>query len=181
MHTVIYTEQLVLTQVEKLDVGFLSYCLSSSEARGPFLSATPIEPWRVEKKRLSGAYWNDDSKTFIIKLKKAQTRIGIFHYWIKPNDRSTAMYAVQIAVAEQRNLGYGTEVQLAAIKSLFRIPSIENIEVYTDMNNLAEVRCLEKLGFRYCESKTYLDMNIERTGNLYRLTRTDRQKMESFL
>ena len=181
MYTAIYTERLVLAQVEKLDVGFLAYCLSAPEARGSFLSAAPVEPQIVEKKRLSGAYWNDDSKTFIIKLKTDQTRIGIFHFWIKPDDRSTVMYTIQIAVEDHRNLGYGTEVQRAAIKSLFRIQSIENIEVYTDINNRAEVRCVEKLGFRYCESKPYLDMDVERTGNLYRLTREDQLKIESFL
>ena len=177
----IYTERLILAQVEKLDLGFLSYCLSAPDAHGSFLSPTVVTPAVVEKRFLSGAYWNDDSKTFIVKLKRDRTRIGMFHFWVKPDDLSTAMYTIQIAVPEHRNLGYGTEVQLAAVNALFHQTHIETIEVYTDMNNMAEVRSLEKLGFRYCESKNYLDMDVERTGNLYRLTRGEYLQMESLL
>jgi RimJ/RimL family protein N-acetyltransferase len=181
MQPTVYTERLLLTRVEKIDVGFLFFCLSSPEAHGAFLSAAVVEPEVVEKRLLSGAYWNDDSKTFIVKLKKDLTRIGMFHFWVKPDDRSTAMYTIQIAVMEHRNFGYGTEVQLAAVDALFHQTSLENVEVYTDMNNIAEVRCLEKLGFKYCDSKTYRDMDVERTGNLYRLTREEYLQMRSLL
>ena len=179
MQPAIYTHRLVLTRVEKLDLGFLSYCLSSEEAHGAFLSTAAVEPEVVKERFRSGAYWNDDSKTFIVKLKEDQTRLGLFHFWTKADDRSTVRYTIQIAATDHRNLGYGTEAQHAAINALFRQTSIENVEVYTDMNNAAEVRSLEKLGFRYCESKPYFDVDIERTGNLYRLTRAEFLQAES--
>ena len=178
MRSVIYSERLILMQMEKLDVGFLSYCLSDPDAHGAFLSTAAVDPKTVESRFLSGAYWNDESKLYIVKLKDEQTRIGMFHVWAKPAHRATAMYTIQIAVVEHRNLGYGTEVQLAAVNAVFHDAQFDAVEVYTDINNLAEIRCLEKLGFRYCESKPYTDMNVERTGNLYRLTREEYLQME---
>jgi RimJ/RimL family protein N-acetyltransferase len=181
MQPVLYTNRLILSRVDKLDLGFLSYCLNAPEAHGAFLSTTSIDPKEIEERFVRGAYWNEDSRTFIIKLKQNRIRIGMFHYWTKPNDRLTARYTIQIAVSEHRNLGYGTEAQLAFINALFLQTHLMNVEVYTDMSNKAEVRCLDKLGFRHCDTKTYMDMEVERTGNLYRLTRDEYRQMGALL
>jgi RimJ/RimL family protein N-acetyltransferase len=42
--------------------------------------------------------------------------------------------------------------------------------MHTDINNSAQQRCLQKLGFEHIESLIYDDQQKKRTGHLFRLT-----------
>jgi len=53
---------------------------------------------------------------------------------------------------------------------LFSHKKIKNIEMYTDINNNGQQRCLRKLGFELAKSLTYEDQQVQRTGYLFRLT-----------
>jgi RimJ/RimL family protein N-acetyltransferase len=78
--------------------------------------------------------------------------------------------ALKVALPEERGKGYGTEIQkflIIYILDRLRVPAIE---MYTDINNKAQQRCLDKLGFELIESLTYDDLHKKRIGHLYRLT-----------
>jgi RimJ/RimL family protein N-acetyltransferase len=155
--------------------------MNDAEAHGRFLSTSHLSQQEIAHRVRNGTFWNDDSKTFIIKLKRDLTRIGVIHYWFRPEDRQVATYSVQIALPEQRNLGYGTEAQLSVIQMLFTQSRINAVEIYTDTENLPERRVLEKLGFRIRQTETYRDLDIERTGHLFCLHRDVYNKMGTFL
>ena len=181
MQSRIVTERLVLSRLEEMDVSFLAFCINDADAHGSFLSSRRLTKEEIIERFNLGAYWNDDSKTYIIKLRNDRTRIGIIHYWLKPDDHQIATYAVQIALSTQRNLGYGTEAQLAMTRMLFTQSRIKAIEIYTDMQNLPEIRVLEKLGFALQQTETYTDLDIERTGHLFQLRRDVFANLQDFL
>lgn len=181
MQPKIFTNRLILSKCEEMDVAFLAFCMNDTDAHGQFLSSNRLSQAEIAHRVKNNAYWNDDSKTFIVRLKNDLTRIGIIHYWLKPEDRQIATYSVQIALPGQRNLGYGTEAQLAVINLLFTQSRINEVEIYTDTQNLAEAHILEKLGFRIRQTKTYQDLDIERTGHLFYLRRDIYETLGEFL
>lgn len=77
--------------------------------------------------------------------------------------------ALKVADITERNKGYGTEAQKFLMIYLFDRIGIKKVEMYTDINNLPQQRCLKKLGFDLVESLNYDDQKLLRTGNLYRL------------
>ena len=79
------------------------------------------------------------------------------------------MMAVKIADPVQRCKGYGTEAQKYVIIHLFAKEKVESIEMYTDINNRPQQRCLAKLGFSLIESLGYDDHQVQRVGHLFRL------------
>jgi RimJ/RimL family protein N-acetyltransferase len=46
---------------------------------------------------------------------------------------------------------------------------LAEVEMYTDINNKAQQRCLQKLGFQLVQSLGYDDHQVHRLGHLYRL------------
>jgi RimJ/RimL family protein N-acetyltransferase len=77
--------------------------------------------------------------------------------------------ALKISEFEMRNKGYGTEAQKYAIMQLFTRMKLQRVEMYTDINNRAQQRCLHKLGFELIESLHYDDHRVQRVGHLYRI------------
>ena len=181
MQPKIFTQRLVLSKVKEMDIPFLAYCLNEDEAHGRFLSSNKLLETEVAHRVRTGAYWNEDSKTYIIKLRDDATRIGIIHYWLKSDDRQIATYSVQIALPEKRNLGYGSEAQLALIRMLFVTSRITAVEIYTDTQNLVEAHVLEKLGFQIQQTRTYIDVDVERTGHVFFLPRETFESVANFL
>ena len=176
----ILSQRLYLNRPQVVDVPFLHFCVADPQAHGSYLSAHQLTLQEVEVRFQNGFFWNEHSTTFLIKLKKDHSRIGMIHCWDKPEDPSTAMYAVQIALVDYRNLGYGTEAQRAVIGALFRQHHRKVVEVYTDMQNSAEAHTLKKLGFQLEESTSYLDLDVQRNGNVFRLRREVYCQMEAY-
>jgi len=77
--------------------------------------------------------------------------------------------AVKIADPEQRNKGYGTEAQKYLIIHLFSRLKARSVEMYTDINNRPQQRCLTKLGFELVETLNYDDHQVKRVGHLFRM------------
>ena len=53
---------------------------------------------------------------------------------------------------------------------LFERVALKAVEMYTDIDNLSQQRCLKKLGFKLVDSLQYEDQQVNRTGHLFRLT-----------
>ena len=164
----IFSNRLLLRKLECNDLQILLNWSSNADAYGDFLSPEFFEKEDIEQKYASGFFWNYGEKFFLIEKKDGQA-IGTLHYWIPVDKTDTAVAAVKIAEPTERNKGYGTEAQKSLIIYLFEKVKIKFVEMYTDLDNLAQHRCLQKLGFSMIETLTYDDRGISRTGNLFRI------------
>ncbi len=164
----LYTNRLMLRRVRISDLSLLVEWSQSTDSCGNFLSPECFELQQLQQKLDSGVLWNAVEKFFIIE-RRDETPLGTIHYWQPPGKYDTATVSVKIADSSQRNKGYGTEAQKFLLMYLFDRIGVQNVEMYTDIDNIAQQSCLKKLGFRLVESLTYDDRYIKRTGNLYRL------------
>ncbi len=124
----------------------------------------------------NNSFWNDKSKTYIIETKKDTIPIGTLKYWTKTDLPNVAMMAIKITIPEFRNKGYGTEAQKGMIRELFKKYNYNAIEMYTDVNNIAQKKCLKKLDFEDIKTESYVDAGVQRQGHLFRLNKDRYEK-----
>jgi RimJ/RimL family protein N-acetyltransferase len=165
----LYTNRLMLRKVRQSDLALLVQWSQSKDSYGDYLSPEFFELHHLQQKLDSGVLWNDEEKIFLIERRRDAIPLGTIHYWQPPGKVDTVTVSVKIANFSERNKGYGTEAQKFLLIYLFDKIGVKRVEMYTDIDNLAQQRCLRKLGFRLVESLTYDDLHIKRTGNLYRL------------
>ncbi len=168
----ILSARLILRRYTKEDVDFIVNCSHSFEAAGDYLSLEKLTRNLYFDRLASNFYWNPKARAFTIQSKDGD-KIGLIRYWTDPSNSTAALITVQITVPQFRRLGYGTEAQKILIKRLFSTGGFTNIEMHTDVKNIAQQKCLAKLGFSLVKSITYKDGAQERNGNLYRLTESD--------
>lgn len=166
----IFTVRLQLRRIELEDLQLLARWSGDPEAHGQYLTPENHSVDHLGMQLRAGVLWNERNKTFLIELRDGEP-IGTIQYWIRSEDPGAAVIAVKIARTEERNKGYGTEAQKYLILFLFNRLAIRRIEMYTDVNNLAQQRCLRKLGFELAQSLSYADQQVQRLGSLYRLDR----------
>ncbi len=164
----LYTNRLLLRKLDRKDLKTLVRWSHSAESYGDFLSPENFELDLIAQKYESGIFWNNSEKLFLIETRD-HFPIGTLHYWLPAGKMDIATMAVKIAEPKERNKGYGTEAQKFLLIYLFEKIKMKLVEMYTDLDNLAQQRCLKKLGFNLIETLTYDDRGIRRTGNLYRL------------
>ncbi len=164
----LYTNRLMLRKIRRKDLTTLVRWSHSSDAYGDFLSPEHYDIEQIEQKYDSGIFWNAREKLFLIE-RRDNLPLGTLHYWLPAGKFDVATMAVKIAEPKERNKGYGTEAQKFLLIYLFEKIKMKLVEMYTDLDNLAQQRCLKKLGFNLVETLTYDDRGIRRTGNLYRL------------
>lgn len=163
------TPRLRLRKVEEGDLDQLIAWSNSAEAYGAYLTPERLDERQGWAAYESGALWNEEHKLFIIELKENWQPIGTLHYWLRSEKKNCAVMALKITEQDWRNKGYGTEAQKYAIAQLFNRLKLDRVEMYTDINNGAQQRCLRKLGFELVESLCYDDREIKRVGHLYRI------------
>jgi RimJ/RimL family protein N-acetyltransferase len=171
----LYTNRLLLRKITRDDLLTLLDWSRSAESYGSYLSPEHCELEELEQRYGSGLFWNSHEKVFLIE-KRDSKPLGTIHYWIPPDRMGTAIVAVKIAEPSERNKGYGTEAQKSMMMYLFEKVKVQQVEMYTDLDNQPQQRCLRKLGFSLIETLTYDDKGIRRTGNLYRITSTQYQE-----
>jgi RimJ/RimL family protein N-acetyltransferase len=164
----LYTNRLLLRRVRQSDLVLLVKWSHSQDSYGDYLSPEFFELHQLQQKLDAGVFWNRDEKVFLIERRDA-IPLGTIHYWRPSGKVDTMTVSVKIADACERNKGYGTEAQKFLLIYLFENIGAKRVEMYTDIDNIAQQRCLKKLGFRLMESLTYEDRHVKRTGNLYRL------------
>lgn len=166
----IFTRRLQLRKIESEDLDLIVNWSTSLVAYGNCLTPENLELKQLAHQLTSGALWNSQEKLFLVAIRESDKPIGTAHYWQSPSKKETATISLKIALPDERNKGYGTELQKFLIMQLFNHKQFQNIEMYTDINNIAQQRCLEKLGFEQTISLAYEDRQVQRTGHLYRLT-----------
>ncbi len=178
----IFTERLCLRKVSEADLSLLSQWSSSREAHGDYLSPENHSYQDCYERWQNNSYWNDHSKTLIIEHKEKKQAVGTIRCWQKSNDYCTAMVALKVAEPHFRGQGLGTEAQRGLIHHLFTKDNYRAVEMFTDIDNVPEQRCLSKLGFTLTDIQSYEDQKVQRQGRLYRLNRTEYEnQVQDFL
>ena len=172
----LFTTRLILSKIAEDDIATLVGWSKSGEACGSFLTPENYNLEQMQKQLASDTYWNEDEKMFLATTKEEGKAIGTAHYWQPSKGKKSVTMALKVALPEERGKGYGTEIQKFLIMYIFNRLPIESIDMYTDINNIPQQRCLKKLGFDLCESLTYDDLKVRRTGHLFRLTAEQYQK-----
>jgi RimJ/RimL family protein N-acetyltransferase len=162
-----------MRRIRESDLPLILAWSNSDEACGPYLTPERFCASDLSEQFAGNAFWNRNDRTFLIEEREPALAIGTVHYWLRPDQRETAVISIKIADPRERNRGYGTEAQKYLIILLFDQVGVKQVEMYTDIDNIAQQSCLRKLGFAVCHSLTYDDRRIKRTGHLYRLTRQD--------
>ena len=164
----ILTPRLRMRRLVERDLPLLVAWSNSDIAHGEYLTPDRIDDRNGRENIASGTYWHERNRIFLIELKDQQP-IGTLRYWLRPERGNCAMMAVKIADPQQRNKGYGTEAQKYLIIQLFQRLRVESVEMYTDINNRPQLRCLAKLGFELVETLSYDDHLVKRVGHLFRI------------
>lgn len=165
---VIYTPRLCLRRIVKDDLQILASWSTSETAHGSYLSAENLTEEELRTKLENGGLWSQTNRTFLVELRDGPP-LGIIHYWIRPESKESAVVKIKLSDPHQRGMGYGTEAQKYLVMNLFQRMKMDEVLMYTDINNKAQQRCLNKLGFELSESLTYDDQQVTRLGHLYRL------------
>lgn len=171
-----YTKRFICRKIKEQDVPILTEWSNSQIAYGDYLTPENTTLEENLSKLKNNSFWNDKSKTYLVETKEEETPIGIIKYWTKSDSSTVAMIALKIAIPEHRRKGYGTEIQKALIRELFKKYKFDAIEMYTDINNIPQQKCLEKLDFENIKTENYVDSGTPRQGHLYRLTKERYEK-----
>ena len=166
----LFTRRLTLTRIQEDDLEEIVNWSRSQTACGPYLTPENYDVEQIRSQVKSGVFWSDREKMFLVETKKDGKRIGTAHYWQPSGSQNRITMALKVALPEERGKGFGTEIQKFLIIHIFDRLFVQSIEMYTDINNTAQQRCLKKLGFELVESLTYDDQREKRTGLLFRLT-----------
>lgn len=164
----ILTPRLKLRRIVESDLPLFVAWSHSETAHGQYLTPERIDARLGLGQIASGAYWNEENRVFLIELKEEKP-LGTLHYWLRSERKGCAVMALKISEPDMRNKGYGTEAQKYAIIQLFTQMKLQHVEMYTDINNRPQQRCLHKLGFELVDSLHYDDCRVQRVGHLYRL------------
>lgn len=176
----IYSSRLELHRYSLADMEFILACANLPEAAGAYMSQEHLTPEVFKERMASHFYWNRKAKAYIITVKKTYS-IGLIRFWEKATDSTTALITVQICKPEERRKGYGTEAQIVLVKRLFDYCRYRQVEMHTDLNNHAQQRCLDKLGFSFVDTVVYNDYGTKRNGKLYRLTHGDYRRLSGYI
>ena len=166
----LYTNRLILRKVTLNDLSLLADWSHSTEAHGKYLTPAPFRLSDLKDQWKNGTLWSPRSRTFLIEKKHCNTPIGVIHHWQKEAIQTHTAMALKIASPHERGKGYGTEAQKFLTMHLMNHCGTRIIDMHTDIGNIPQQRCLEKLGFANIKSGEYQDQQIMRTGFLYRLT-----------
>ncbi|PHR28512.1 MAG: GNAT family N-acetyltransferase [Desulfotalea sp.] len=170
------TPRLRLRRVYEQDLPLLLEWSNSCTAHGDFLTPERLDHCSGLSQISTGMLWHDDNRVFLVELKDGSA-LGTLHYWLRSESKRCGVIALKISDPEKRNNGYGTEAQKYVIINLFERMKLESVEMYTDINNLAQQRCLKKLGFELVETLMYDDRQVRRLGHLFRLDATTYSKL----
>jgi RimJ/RimL family protein N-acetyltransferase len=164
----IMTPRLRLRRIIESDLPLFVAWSNSDLAHGSYLTPDRTDEVKGRENIVCGSYWNDVNRVFLIELKDGKP-IGTLRYWLRSERRNCAVMAIKISEPAMRNKGYGTEAQKYLIIQLFQRLKMQSVEMYTDINNRPQQRCLQKLGFEIIETLGYDDHQVKRVGHLFRI------------
>ena len=162
-----------MRRIRETDLPLILAWSNSVQASGPYLTPECHTAGSLQEKFSGGALWNRNDKTFLVEKRRCGTPIGIIHYWLRQTRPGTALVSVKIAVPEERGSGFGTEAQKYLVMYLFDHVGVDAVDMYTDIGNKPQQRCLAKLGFTIVDSLTYDDRQVLRTGYMFQMNSKD--------
>jgi RimJ/RimL family protein N-acetyltransferase len=171
----IFTRRLQMRRIKASDLPLILAWSNSETAYGPYLTPERLTVQRLNEHYAGNVFWNPHDKTFLIETRDPVLPIGTIHYWLRQDQHQSAIMSVKIANVNSRGNGYGTEAQKFLIIHLFENVGVQTVEMYTDIDNGPQQRCLKKLGFSINRSLTYDDRQVSRTGHLFQLKEKDYQ------
>lgn len=163
------TPRLILRRPTMEDVERFLAWSHSQMAHGEYLTPERVDPEAAQDVLCGAASWQPGRRLFVVEEKAGGAAIGTLRYWLRPERPGCVVMAIKIAEPGRRGLGYGTEAQKYVIMHLFTKEKVAAVEMYTDINNRPQQRCLAKLGFTLVESLAYDDHQVQRVGHLFRL------------
>ena len=166
----IYTRRLLLRRIKEGDLPLILTWSNSATAFGPYLTPECHCDKTLREQFAGGVLWSRHNKTLLIEKRDTGLSIGTIRYWLRQDQKDSAVISVKIAEARERGSGYGTEAQKFLIIYLFDLLGVKTVQMYTDINNMPQQRCLKKLGFSIYRALTYEDHQVIRTGYLFQLT-----------
>jgi RimJ/RimL family protein N-acetyltransferase len=169
----INTRRLRLRRLRETDLPLILEWRNSKTSYGPYLTPKSCTAKGLWEQFACNAFWQQHDRTFLIEKRPSGLPMGTIHYWLRPTRMNSAIICITIAVPEERGKGYGTEAQKFLVIHLFDQVGVKAVEMYTDIDNKPQQRCMNKLGFSIFESLTYDDHHMVRTGHLYKLTEAD--------
>jgi RimJ/RimL family protein N-acetyltransferase len=164
------TPRLHLRRIQWADLLLMCRWSNDLEACGRYLSPEQYTHHQLLEQLQSGALWRPRERHFLIEKRLDGQPLGTIHYWMRADRGDVAVMSVKIAVSDQRGRGYGTEAQKYLIIHLFKQVGVRCVELFTDVDNHPQQRCMHKLGFQLERSLIYSDRSVERNGHLYQLT-----------
>jgi RimJ/RimL family protein N-acetyltransferase len=166
----LYTPRLHLRRIQGTDLPLICLWSCDQEACGSYLTPEAYRRDQLWEQLHSGALWRQRERLFFIERRTDNQPLGTVHYWMRQDRGDIAVMAIKIAVTDLRGRGYGTEAQKYLVIHLFKQVGVRCVEMYTDVDNDPQQRCLQKLGFQLERSLTYSDRSVERNGHLFQLT-----------
>ncbi len=131
-----------LAKLGEGDLDNLSRWAQSDEAYGTY-----DEPSRLTLPQIR-AKWEKGEYAYTWIIHHGEKKVGFCHSLPHPWNDWTAILAVIIAEPTARGRGIGTEVHKRLCHTIFALQAeVQKIEAYTDRENQAEQRVLEKCGF----------------------------------
>jgi RimJ/RimL family protein N-acetyltransferase len=134
-----------LRPINEDDLAFLQGLIDDTADPSPFMSRGLVDPRNWRRHWDAGELIGDNGGVVLI-LSDSE-RAGFIswpeHYWFGQKCWSLG---IQLAVSA-RGHGIGTSAQRLVVEYLFGRDPVNRIEAYTDVDNHAERRALEKAGF----------------------------------
>jgi RimJ/RimL family protein N-acetyltransferase len=117
-------------------------------AEGPYKRVPPLTTAQVRDLILN----SPDRRYFLIRRTADHEPLGRFYYraWRFCGSHNLVDWELNVLIARpsERGKGYGTAVQRLALDHLLQRPETRSVFAYTDAKNVAERRCLEKIGLQ---------------------------------
>lgn len=140
------TEGIRLRPVDEADLAVLDECFASAEKLGEFNWNGFGDPTVWRRRHKENGLLADDKSVLMIALDKAT--LGFISWGRIPTGSNC--HCVEFGITlwpEERGKGHGTTAQLILARYLFARSPINRIQAFTEFDNLAEQRSLEKAGF----------------------------------
>jgi RimJ/RimL family protein N-acetyltransferase len=139
-------ELVTLEPVDQRNVDLLIQWTLDPVAQGPYKRVPSMTAAQLQDLFLS----SPERQYFLIRRSTDGEPLGRFYYrgWRFLSGQTMVDWELNILIADpgERGKGYGTAAQRLALGHLLRQPETRSVFAYTYATNVAERRCLEKIG-----------------------------------
>jgi RimJ/RimL family protein N-acetyltransferase len=140
-------DDVVLRPVREDDLTVLDRIFTDPDTMGPFQWYGWRDLTKFRRRWAENGLLTDDSGTLMVV--RAEEALGFVSWHKAVTSMSSYCWNVGIALLpECHGRGYGTQAQRLLVRYLFAHTQVQRIEAGTDVENVAEQRALEKVGFQ---------------------------------